>query len=77
MDRHRSSLIQRVTMVMPIADALLKEGMIHAELYSNIQAARTSQDADSLGRIRGGTGTTLSCYKSSREAGREKIGCRL
>ncbi|XP_028978412.1 NACHT, LRR and PYD domains-containing protein 12-like isoform X2 [Esox lucius] len=43
-DRHRADLIQRVTMVMPIADDLLQRGMIHKEMYSNIHAARTSQD---------------------------------
>uniref|UniRef100_A0A6Q2YEC6 NACHT, LRR and PYD domains-containing protein 12-like n=2 Tax=Esox lucius TaxID=8010 RepID=A0A6Q2YEC6_ESOLU len=31
-------------MVMPIADALLQRGMIHNEKYSNIAAAKTSQD---------------------------------
>ncbi|KAM6960606.1 protein NLRC3-like [Aplochiton taeniatus] len=31
-------------MVMPVADALVQKGMIHDEVYSNIQAARTSQD---------------------------------
>ncbi|KAJ8001508.1 hypothetical protein DPEC_G00170210 [Dallia pectoralis] len=43
-DRYRASLIQRVTMVMPIADELLHRIMIHREMYSNIHAARTSQD---------------------------------
>uniref|UniRef100_A0A4W5QCQ2 NACHT domain-containing protein n=1 Tax=Hucho hucho TaxID=62062 RepID=A0A4W5QCQ2_9TELE len=43
-DEHRSQIIQRVTMVMPIADKLLAEGMIHKEVYSNISAARTDQD---------------------------------
>ncbi|XP_031666577.1 NACHT, LRR and PYD domains-containing protein 3 isoform X2 [Oncorhynchus kisutch] len=43
-DEHRSQLIQRVTMVMPIADELLAEGMIHKEMYSNISAARTDED---------------------------------
>uniref|UniRef100_A0A8C7S261 NACHT, LRR and PYD domains-containing protein 3-like n=2 Tax=Oncorhynchus mykiss TaxID=8022 RepID=A0A8C7S261_ONCMY len=31
-------------MVMPIADELLAEGMIHKEMYSNISAARTDED---------------------------------
>uniref|UniRef100_A0A4W5R809 NACHT, LRR and PYD domains-containing protein 3-like n=1 Tax=Hucho hucho TaxID=62062 RepID=A0A4W5R809_9TELE len=43
-DKYRSQIIQRVTMVMPIADKLLAEGMIHEEVYSNISAARTNQD---------------------------------
>ncbi|XP_064799977.1 uncharacterized protein LOC135518934 [Oncorhynchus masou masou] len=43
-DEHRSQLIQRVTMVMSIADELLAEGMIHKEMYSNISAARTDED---------------------------------
>nr|XP_029501891.1 NACHT, LRR and PYD domains-containing protein 3-like [Oncorhynchus nerka] len=43
-DEHRPQLIQRVTMVMPIADELLSEGMIHKEMYSNISAARTDED---------------------------------
>lgn len=42
-DEHRSQLIQRVSTVMPIADKLLAEGMIHEEVYSNISAARTNQ----------------------------------
>ncbi|XP_029584543.1 serine/threonine-protein kinase/endoribonuclease IRE1 isoform X2 [Salmo trutta] len=43
-DRHRAELIQRVKMVMPIADDLLRKEMIHPEVYSNIQTANTSQD---------------------------------
>lgn len=43
-DEHRSQLIQRVSTVMPIADKLLAEGMIHEEVYSNISAARTDED---------------------------------
>eukprot|EP00063_Salmo_salar_P021728 XP_013996563.1 PREDICTED: NACHT, LRR and PYD domains-containing protein 3-like isoform X2 [Salmo salar] len=42
-DKYMPQLIQRVTMVMPIADKLLAEGMIHEEVYSNISAARTNQ----------------------------------
>lgn len=43
-DKYMPQLIQRVTMVMPIADKLLAEGMIHEEVYSNISAARTDED---------------------------------
>nr|XP_046161953.1 serine/threonine-protein kinase/endoribonuclease IRE1-like [Oncorhynchus gorbuscha]XP_046161954.1 serine/threonine-protein kinase/endoribonuclease IRE1-like [Oncorhynchus gorbuscha] len=43
-DRHRAELIQRVHKVMPIADDLLRRGMINPEVYSNIQTANTSQD---------------------------------
>ncbi|XP_038860311.1 NACHT, LRR and PYD domains-containing protein 1 homolog isoform X2 [Salvelinus namaycush] len=42
-DKYRSDLIQRVTMVMPIAEDLLSQNMIHEEVYSNISAARTNQ----------------------------------
>uniref|UniRef100_A0A8C7VZE8 NACHT, LRR and PYD domains-containing protein 3-like n=1 Tax=Oncorhynchus mykiss TaxID=8022 RepID=A0A8C7VZE8_ONCMY len=42
-DKYMPQLIQRVTMVMPIADELLAEDMIHKEMYSNISAARTNQ----------------------------------
>ncbi|XP_030634338.1 tripartite motif-containing protein 16-like [Chanos chanos] len=43
-DEQRAELIQRVTMVMPIADELLSLGMLHEETYSQISAARTSQE---------------------------------
>eukprot|EP00063_Salmo_salar_P083665 XP_014058500.1 PREDICTED: serine/threonine-protein kinase/endoribonuclease IRE1-like isoform X1 [Salmo salar] len=43
-DRHRAELIQRVCTVMPIADDLLRRGMIYPEVYSNIQTANASQD---------------------------------
>uniref|UniRef100_A0A668RY14 CARD domain-containing protein n=1 Tax=Oreochromis aureus TaxID=47969 RepID=A0A668RY14_OREAU len=40
----RSKLIQTITLVMPIADELRQQGLIHPETYNKIQAARTSQD---------------------------------
>ncbi|XP_034149969.1 NACHT, LRR and PYD domains-containing protein 3-like [Esox lucius] len=43
-DRNRNNLIQNVITVMPIADDLLSMGMIHKEIYSNIQALQTTQD---------------------------------
>uniref|UniRef100_A0A4W5K173 CARD domain-containing protein n=1 Tax=Hucho hucho TaxID=62062 RepID=A0A4W5K173_9TELE len=41
---HMAELIQRVTIVMPIADDLLQRCLIHEEVYSNIHATRTSQE---------------------------------
>lgn len=38
-----AELIQRVIIVMPIADDLLQRRLIHKEVYSNIHATRTSQ----------------------------------
>uniref|UniRef100_A0A4W5PLG2 CARD domain-containing protein n=1 Tax=Hucho hucho TaxID=62062 RepID=A0A4W5PLG2_9TELE len=43
-DKYRTELVQRVTMVMYIADYLLLRGVIHDEVYVNIRAARTSQN---------------------------------
>ncbi|KAM9492078.1 uncharacterized protein ACWYII_004079 isoform 4-T7 [Salvelinus alpinus] len=43
-DKYRAQLIQRVTMVMYIADDLLQRAMIHCEAYRNIHAARTNQE---------------------------------
>lgn len=43
-DEHRAELIQRVTMVMPLADRLRTKGMLHKEAYDEIRAERTSQD---------------------------------
>ncbi|XP_030629294.1 NACHT, LRR and PYD domains-containing protein 3-like [Chanos chanos] len=43
-DKYRAELIQRVTVVMPLADELLSLGMLHEETYSQISAARTSQE---------------------------------
>ncbi|XP_076843667.1 uncharacterized protein LOC143488702 [Brachyhypopomus gauderio] len=41
---HREELIQRVSSVMEIADCLQSKNMISDEMYSSIQAARTSQE---------------------------------
>ncbi|XP_076867062.1 NACHT, LRR and PYD domains-containing protein 1b allele 3-like isoform X2 [Brachyhypopomus gauderio] len=41
---HREELIQRVSSVMEIADGLQSKSMISDEMYSSIQAARTSQE---------------------------------
>uniref|UniRef100_A0A3P9A6G7 CARD domain-containing protein n=1 Tax=Esox lucius TaxID=8010 RepID=A0A3P9A6G7_ESOLU len=43
-DENRKDLIQRVTIVMTIADDLLQRGMIDQEMYNNIKALRTTQD---------------------------------
>ncbi|XP_062378834.1 NACHT, LRR and PYD domains-containing protein 1 homolog isoform X2 [Sardina pilchardus] len=43
MDDHRAELIQRVTNVMPLADELLSEGMLHSEAYNEISAESTRQ----------------------------------
>ncbi|XP_029552312.1 NACHT, LRR and PYD domains-containing protein 12 isoform X2 [Salmo trutta] len=43
-DKHRAELIQRVTIVMAIADDLLQRCLIHEEVYSNIHATRPSQE---------------------------------
>ncbi|XP_067238760.1 uncharacterized protein [Chanodichthys erythropterus] len=42
-DDRTAELIQRVSAVMPIADALMSAGIIHREIYSYIQAASTNQ----------------------------------
>ncbi|XP_030629299.1 NACHT, LRR and PYD domains-containing protein 3-like [Chanos chanos] len=44
LDKNRAEFIQRVTMVMPLADELLSLGMLHEETYSKIKAANTSQE---------------------------------
>ncbi|KAL2097156.1 hypothetical protein ACEWY4_006363 [Coilia grayii] len=41
---HIDEIIQRVTMVMPIADVLLSRGMISLEEYGLVRAARSHQD---------------------------------
>uniref|UniRef100_A0AAY4ART2 NACHT, LRR and PYD domains-containing protein 3-like n=3 Tax=Denticeps clupeoides TaxID=299321 RepID=A0AAY4ART2_9TELE len=43
-DKHRAELIQRVSLVMPLADVLLSRSMLRGEMYSEIRAARTSQE---------------------------------
>ncbi|XP_019213604.1 NACHT, LRR and PYD domains-containing protein 12 isoform X1 [Oreochromis niloticus] len=43
-DSNRSKLIQSVTLVMPIADEMRQQSMIHEETYNKIAAAATSQD---------------------------------
>lgn len=43
-DRNRAELIQKVTSVMPIADQMLQQGMIHKERYAIIEAAPTSME---------------------------------
>uniref|UniRef100_A0A673WCF6 CARD domain-containing protein n=1 Tax=Salmo trutta TaxID=8032 RepID=A0A673WCF6_SALTR len=42
-DRHRAELIQRVRKVMPIADDLLRRGMINYEMFANITTSKTNQ----------------------------------
>uniref|UniRef100_A0A3Q0SW16 CARD domain-containing protein n=1 Tax=Amphilophus citrinellus TaxID=61819 RepID=A0A3Q0SW16_AMPCI len=37
-------LIQSITLVMPVADEMRQQDMIHPEMYNRIHAARTSQD---------------------------------
>ena len=43
-DENRQKLIQRVPSVMEIVDCLKSKNMITAEMYSNMQTAKTSQD---------------------------------
>ncbi len=42
MNRYRDRLIQKVTAVMPIADSLKADEIIHEETYSNIFVASTN-----------------------------------
>uniref|UniRef100_A0A672RTM9 Si:ch211-66k16.27 n=1 Tax=Sinocyclocheilus grahami TaxID=75366 RepID=A0A672RTM9_SINGR len=42
-DGNYAALIQRVTLVMAIADELKNKGMIHDEKYSEIRAEQTNQ----------------------------------
>ena len=44
MDDNSAALIQRVTSVMPIADELIKEGVLHGEKYDKFKAEENSQD---------------------------------
>lgn len=43
-DDHRPALIESVTYVPPVAELMLSQGLIHSEKFSNIMAARTSED---------------------------------
>ncbi|XP_045893172.1 NLR family CARD domain-containing protein 3-like [Micropterus dolomieu] len=43
-DNNRAKLIQSVTSVMPIADEMVEQKIIHNEMYANIMAASTSQE---------------------------------
>ncbi|XP_036445733.1 NACHT, LRR and PYD domains-containing protein 1b allele 3-like isoform X2 [Colossoma macropomum] len=43
-DRTRTELIQRVSLVMPLADELLSKRMLSKEAYANIKAEKTPQD---------------------------------
>ncbi|XP_075942626.1 NACHT, LRR and PYD domains-containing protein 3-like isoform X2 [Anarhichas minor] len=43
-DKNRAKLIQDVILVMPIADEMLQQKIMHKEMYDNIRVARTSQD---------------------------------
>ncbi|XP_041927603.1 NACHT, LRR and PYD domains-containing protein 1 homolog isoform X2 [Alosa sapidissima] len=43
-DEHRTELIQRVTNVMPLADELHSNGMLHNETYNNIRAERNREE---------------------------------
>ncbi|KAM4796288.1 caspase recruitment domain-containing protein 8 [Rhinophrynus dorsalis] len=43
-DRHRTALISRVTLVTPLLDDLLTLGLLTDELYDNVRRQRTSQD---------------------------------
>eukprot|EP00064_Thunnus_orientalis_P019929 superscaffoldBa00005220_g20060 len=43
-DNNRARLIQSVTLVMPVVDEMLQQRVIHKEMYSNIQAAKTTQE---------------------------------
>ena len=42
-DKHRDQLIQRVTCVDPILDALLKKHVLNQEIYDDIRSQRTPQ----------------------------------
>ncbi|MEQ2277313.1 hypothetical protein XENORESO_000856, partial [Xenotaenia resolanae] len=43
-DSNRAELIQSVTLVMPIADQMLKRRIIHKETYDQIWTTSKSQD---------------------------------
>ncbi|KAM3597402.1 uncharacterized protein V6R79_004060 [Siganus canaliculatus] len=43
-DSNRANLIQTITAVLPIADKMVEENIIHNETYNRIRAEKTSQD---------------------------------
>uniref|UniRef100_A0A4W5PJI5 FIIND domain-containing protein n=1 Tax=Hucho hucho TaxID=62062 RepID=A0A4W5PJI5_9TELE len=66
-DEHTAALIQRVKMVLPVADDLLVEEMIPDELHSSLLVARTSQEQmrQMLDAVQaGGTRVKSAFYKA-------------
>nr|XP_024000645.1 NACHT, LRR and PYD domains-containing protein 1b allele 2-like isoform X2 [Salvelinus alpinus] len=66
-DKHMAALIQRVMMVLPLADDLFTEKMIQQEMYTTIRCAKTSQDQMRLmlDAVRsGGTRVKSAFYKA-------------
>ena len=43
-DKHKQTLIERVVMVLAIAEVLHSKHLIHDEVYSTIQTTQTRQD---------------------------------
>ncbi|KAK2833659.1 hypothetical protein Q5P01_017548 [Channa striata] len=43
-DKNRAKLIQNVTSVLPIADQMLQQSILHKEMYANIRNAGTSME---------------------------------
>lgn len=61
MDLHRDKLIQRVALVEPILDVLLRERVLHQEEYNRILANAVAQDRmRELYRILSSEGNTKS-----------------